>query len=449
MLNDTDMIGAAEDDDPEEPSRRDRKHDAWLTPISPRLAEVAEVIFEETERLRPQSATGRRPRSNALQDRHAIVTNLVANLVAVAFMPPLTDGTVRRVSVATSNTKRTRYDRNLPKQGWGEAVRALAEVGLVDQEAGRKLKAITTIEPTLVLRQRLEAASVTMADIGRELGGETIILKTRRTGDGRPGQLVDYEDTRATRLLRHDMERINGYLNAAVISVDGRRQPPFLLTRRYLTEVPQARPRFDLHGRIYDGFWIGMKGTERHHIRISGEACADCDFSSMGLRLAYLHAGVTPPDGDLYGGLEGLEIDPINDPYGSRRAAIKVAFNALLGRRDEMRALPRGVGAALGAGWHAGRFVEAASHRHAPIAHLFCRDTAIRLMHIESRILVHLLLDLIEQDVPALPIHDGILVPASKLDLAEQAMRTASRAIVGVAIPVKSEVLAPSHQSGL
>ena len=53
----------------------------------------------------------------------------------------------------------------------------------------------------------------------------------------------------------------------------------------------------------------------------------------------------------------------------------------------------------------------------------------------ESEILMMVLCDLMKQDIPALGLHDGLLVPVSKTDIALQVMRTASKAVVGVVLP--------------
>jgi hypothetical protein len=39
------------------------------------------------------------------------------------------------------------------------------------------------------------------------------------------------------------------------------------------------------------------------------------------------------------------------------------------------------------------------------------------------------------QDVPALPMHDGIMVPCSKAEAARRAMEEASEGIVGLKLP--------------
>ena len=52
--------------------------------------------------------------------------------------------------------------------------------------------------------------------------------------------------------------------------------------------------RFDLSGRLFGGFWQGLKRARRAGIRIDGEPVATIDYSSMFARLAYASKGVRP-----------------------------------------------------------------------------------------------------------------------------------------------------------
>jgi hypothetical protein len=99
--------------------------------------------------------------------------------------------------------------------------------------------------------------------------------------------------------------------------------------------------------------------------------------------------------------------------------------------------MPHEVKELLGPDWNATRLAAAIRNRHAPIKHLFNTGIGLRLMFTESTILVRILLDLMAQGIPALPIHDGIMVPASKLQPAMLAMRRASREVLGSELPIK------------
>ena len=63
-------------------------------------------------------------------------------------------------------------------------------------------------------------------------------------------------------------------------------------------EGDPERQRFDLSGRLFGGFWQGLKRARRAGIRIDGEPVATIDYSSMFARLAYASKGAEPPAGE-------------------------------------------------------------------------------------------------------------------------------------------------------
>jgi hypothetical protein len=69
------------------------------------------------------------------------------------------------------------------------------------------------------------------------------------------------------------------------------------------------------------------------------------------------------------------------------------------------------------------------------------QDLSLEFMFTESRILMTALRDLMSQGVPALPMHDGMMVPAGKAEAGRRAMERASRTICGVAIPVAEKAV--------
>jgi len=173
-----------------------------------------------------------------------------------------------------------------------------------------------------------------------------------------------------------------------------------------------------------------LKATEREHLRIDGEPIADLDFVSMFPNLAYRHVGKEPPPGDLYA-IEGLE---------DHRDGAKAALSALLSYDRDMQSLPPRLKAMLPDGWTAGRLKDAVAAKHPDLVPLLGADFGLDLMFTESRILMATLQRMMAEDVPALPMHDGIMVPGEKAVAAKRAMEAASEQIVGVqlAVGVKS-----------
>lgn len=413
----------------------DLKHDPWLTCAAPRLAELADDMFADIEAHRPE--TNRKPRADALHRRRLIAENLIANLVVLALRHES-----RQLMVSARNQALTRYDRrDFPRQVVTEVVGLMESTGLVSRSLGSRHGLRTAIRPTSAFLRRMGWAEIQAADVGMISGGETLILKSPAATRLAPKPLVDYRDTAETRHLRSEVERINEFLNAAGITVDGEPLAPFRLTRQFLLAAPNAPHTFDRHGRIYDGPWINMHRTERYRLQIAGEDLADLDFTAMFTQLAYLQAGAEPPTGDPYDGLPGLELHADDPRREVIRQGIKRGLNAFYFRKGWMTRLPAAVKQALGADWTATRFAAALRQRHAPIKHLFGTGIGLGLTFTESRILVHTLLDLMEQGVPALPVHDGIMVQSSKKELALAAMRRGALSIIGVELPVRAKAI--------
>lgn len=415
------------DRDEDSATGRDIHHDAWLTPASAGLQAVATSIFEELEASFPRPV---RQRSDAMNRRVAIVDNIVASLTLLAIRHP--QGA--RMAIMADNAKRTRYDRtNFSREVFMQLVGEMEKAGYLLRHKGLRGQARTTIEATPRFRLRVSGTEIR---IGRAGGAETIILKAS-AGRDRPKVLVNYEDTAETVAMRAEMRAVNDALGSASITVaeEFSITPPFI-TRRFQISGANAPHTFDQHGRLYGGMWQSLAKTERHRLRVNGEEIADLDFTGMFVQLAYLEAGLALPNSDPYEGVEGLP-----------RAAVKQGLSALLCRSGAMQRLPTDIKKIVGPDWNAERFGAALAERHPGIAHLFGKAIGLRLMKTESDILLAALRGLFAQGTPALPMHDGIMVPASKAEAARLAMAQASMEIVGIALPVVQKAVPPDAEN--
>lgn len=408
-----------EDQDEEEIAGADIHHDPWLIPSSPALKSLATSIFEQIEQ---SSSRPPRQRQDARDRRRAIMDNIVASLVLLVLHHA--EGT--RMAISAWNKAQTRYDRpKFPREVFMQTVGEMEDAALLVRRRGTRRQHRTTIEPTPSFRDRVTGLELGPMPIGREAGAETIILKAS-TGRGKPKVLIDYGDTSETEAMRADMQAVNAALNGSDLRLGGKPPTsPVFLTRRFQIDHPDAAHAFDQHGRLYGGPWINLPKTQRHLLRVNGEEVADLDFTGMFSQLAYLEAGLALPNSDPYGGIEGLSRD-----------AVKLGLSALLCRTGPMLRLPTELRKMLGREWNAERLSAAIAERHPGIAPLFGKGIGLKLMHTESRILMAALRRLFERGIPALPMHDGLMVPASKEAAARTAMARASMQIVGVALPV-------------
>jgi hypothetical protein len=242
-------------------------------------------------------------------------------------------------------------------------------------------------------------------------------------------RLVLYSDTEETIRLRAEVDRIAEVLNSAGIAYAGELVGPIALRRTYLLRSPHDLPRFNLSGRLWGGLWQTTRKSDRHLITIGGEDVADLDFSSMFAVLAYLRVTGRLPEGDPYA-IPGLE---------EHRDGAKMALLSLLSRTGPMKALSPELKAILPEGWTARHLVEIMSRHHRDIAHIFGTDAGVELMHTESNILMAILLELADRNIPALPMHDGINVKISDRGTALDVMQSVSENLLGVALPVNEK----------
>ncbi|KQU66660.1 hypothetical protein ASC75_08465 [Aminobacter sp. DSM 101952] len=406
-------------------SHRNVPFSPFLVPASASLVALADAIFEETESLR--LATGR-IRRDATERRREAVGTLVANVACLVVHFP--EGTL--LSLSARKDGATRYDRpKFPVDVLSGVWRAMEQLGLLVVHPGSRGQWRTTIAPSAILKERIrEARHRGPIEVTRRAGAETIILKAKARSD-RPKLLIDYADTDSTRAMRMGLEAVNALLSKADIRL-GEERPmvPVFLTRRFQIDSPEAAHTFDQHGRLYGGFWQSLPKTRRHLLRIEGEPVVDLDFAAMFVQLAYLHAGAAIPNSDPYGDIEGLP-----------RNAVKKAVASLLCRQGPMVRLPSDLRQLVGPEW-TGRKVEAAiRERHPAISHLIGIGLGLRLMFTESEIMLATLRVLIEQDIPALPMHDGIMVSTGHESAGRRAMAIGSMLIVGTALPVVRKVI--------
>jgi hypothetical protein len=174
---------------------------------------------------------------------------------------------------------------------------------------------------------------------------------------------------------------------------------------------------------------MNLKKDRRANIRINGEPIADLDFKNMFARLAYARVGQEPPPGDLYdvsGFLEGYD-------NKDHRDGIKQAFNSLLNgghaRSPELFDL-------LPDGATASKVRKAIQAKHPALAPILETSVGMRLMFMESQVLLAILERLMPQDIVALPIHDGLMVAQSQQTVAMRIMEDTALALLGIGMPV-------------
>lgn len=157
------------------------------------------------------------------------------------------------------------------------------------------------------------------------------------------------------------------------------------------------------HGRFYCPAQ-NIPASARSLSTLNGEQVVELDFCSMHVSLAYAMCGAK------------MEGDPYDIPGFTRqqgKLGLLTAFNATT-LRAAIAALTdrRGGRPVFTSGKEAARLLEKVKIRHAPIASMLCSDAGMKLMNLDSKIMLAAVDRLIAQGIPSIPIHDSILVPA-------------------------------------
>jgi len=408
-------------------------HDLWATAEGPALCSVVhEVIaaldaLDEARRahLKAAGKRVRMPHAVEVERRRAVVGNILANLLWFHHA-----GHVGRTRVIVSLAHHGRSMYRPPVFGQLSAIMyALEAAGYIVLHGADYIRWRPTISATTRLACLFDHSGATVADIGRRDDEQTIILRPRATYDknGRRVRhpLVDYDDTSESRAFRDEMARINDFLatrQITLVNADGvGAQPvlPWRLSRQFTTLDRSGEPApfasVLMHGRLYPrpDFYLN-DNTARSRLRIDGEPPAYLDFKSLHARFAYFDAGLEPPHaGDLY------RVPGFDEAH---REGIKRAFASMLARRSNRPDFNDEVMALFPEGTKAGDIHAAIRARHPGIADVFGRDKTLGYMFIDSTIMVAVLLKLADLGIPALPLHDGILVGQSAATTAKTVM---------------------------
>ncbi|MFK4561861.1 hypothetical protein ABIF94_002460 [Bradyrhizobium ottawaense] len=262
---------------------------------------------------------------------------------------------------------------------------------------------------------------VTPASFRREQEPEILILKAGRDEDGNAA-LMNYSDSPKTRTLRRRVQRINDWLLDADIELTGThdsarlgKEGEIIASYRRTVRRTFNNKSWQQGGRLSGGFWMTMPRKDRfRQIRMNGKPVADVDYQQLFPRLAYVRARAPQPTGDLY--------DVMGD--GTGRDGWKLLLNALLFTRGPLKRWPRGCSPLLPE-LNLKQALALLEQKHEPIAHLFGTGIGFELMFLESELLIAVVTHLFQSGIPALPLHDAVLVAEPNAEAAKAAMKHA------------------------
>ncbi|SFL46127.1 hypothetical protein [Methylobacterium pseudosasicola] len=234
------------------------------------------------------------------------------------------------------------------------------------------------------------------------------------------GDLVRYTDTRQTRRLAAELDRVNAHLGQVRISMptgEGWEHVGRVVRARHdgrgtwtgVTPTPRpevyrvfGRGRWDRHGRLY-GWWQNLPKGRRRELLINGEVSVEPDFATLHPRILYAARG------------HRLTHDPYETgthPRAEGKLALNVALNAKTMTAAASALMFRdGWGHTWG---YTHGLLKAVVKRNAPIAKDIGADRGVRCMAVDSAIAVDVIKACEKASVCVLPVHDSFIVPSSQ-----------------------------------
>lgn len=420
-----------------------RFFDPWLTVpneiAAPIIASLNTALDFTGDLAKPGGGGTPRRRKRRPQDAanlkamlHAIVANLAWEVVHGG------GALLVRLSKRQSTYARAGF------QLFPKLLMQLDRAGLLTLRKSRKAGIASNVEPTAEFRRAVLASGIGPGDfaLARDhKAGNVFITKStimHEQGGRRVTQCKRPPDAPPVHTAERECQQVNDIicgvhltrtsfdgpeeLDATVHALVGPGAPDFRgrTLRRYFHD-----PDLTTGGRLYGGWWQNLPRSQRHTIRIEGERVAIVDFASMFPRLAYVTAGKAPPHGDLYAGIAG------------ERDGIKRVFNAMLFRDTPLTKFPKGSRKHFPKGTTAAQVRAAIIRKHPTLGPILESGIGLRLMKLESDILVAVILAMASADVPALPLHDAVIVRQSDSQRAARIMQGEAARITGYHLPVE------------
>lgn len=397
-----------------------------------RIPELKDAIKEFTRHLMAQeSKLALRSRTRKDEDRRKFATTVEAvacNLLLLGIFP-----SNKALAVPLDNNMMwgaNRYRNPVYGQHFLSLLGLMERLKLLKKirtgfRVSKTIKALSLVEATTGFGKHFP--KVTSESFRREQEPEILILKEGKDDDDK-AVLVNYPESKRTRRFRNQVNRLNEHLMKADIELANARASirlgkdgEVIATYRRTLRRTFNNKSWQRGGRFSGGFWMTMTRADRfRRIHIGGKPVVDVDYQQLFPRLAYARARAPQPTGDLY--------DVTGD--GTGRDGWKLLLNALLFARGTLKRWPRECSPLL-PGLNFKHAVELLKEKHQPIAHLFGTGVGFELMFMESEMLITVVTHLFANGVPALPLHDAVIVARPHAKAAKAAMEEVFRLHTG------------------
>jgi hypothetical protein len=331
--------------------------------------------------------------------------------------------------------------------------------GFYDEDNSSRMSRIKA-KPKLIKLFDKYQLSITM--VKHDPNREIIVLKDS------DGEVIPYQETVTTRLYRSSLIPINIRLEIADLDLpipdvmhsellrhlakgnkDKRRRKPKSkknktkpnphpivtvdFTQKQLKRV-FIEGDFELGGRFYGGWWIGIPSKYRKYIRIDGRSTVELDYSQMHPTILYAMVDEVLI-GDPYM-LEGFD--------KKHRNKLKVVWNTMVNspnagvaKKSLQYDMPK---ASLPDGYDdLDDVFEAFQKKQVVISGYFFSDYGKKLQYFDSAIAECVMTVLLACDAVCLPVHDSFIVDYRHEELLCHVMEWAFRVHVGVQPKIKKD----------
>jgi hypothetical protein len=205
-----------------------------------------------------------------------------------------------------------------------------------------------------------------------------------------------------------------------------------------------SRGSLEKGGRFYRGWWQGIPERHRPHIRIDGNKVVEVDFSGVAPRIIYGQAGVSIPiDFDPY----NVGLDAWEGKKDHRRPLVKQFLNAMINDEDNVYRLGSAEAKILGLNHK--QLLKQIELTHAPISDSLQSGAGLNAQFIESIIAEKVMLDLLEQDVVVLPIHDSFIVRLGFANDLRESMQRNFKEVTGLDVGLDTDIVKVNGSFGM
>ncbi len=386
---------------------RDRFFSAWRVPATPKMQELIDQIIEQI--LDYETTFGIRKRKRKEADHKVFVETVTAVICDVVHY--YLSGELCEIAITRSKrilSAKDRYKAPAMNKTLPELLDMLSGpyFGLIEQQLGKEWKKErrTTINIAVPLLTLVHEHQISLEDIGYKSHRELIYLKEAKKDRRYKAKSIDYEDTPQTEFYRRRLGKINDLLERTEVTLNGVPQHD-----KFLRQIFTCGS-FNCGGRAFGGFWQSTSKQDRKKIQINGEPVIELDYGQINPMIAYGKADLEPPEGDLYT-VPGFE---------EHRDEIKTLLNCMFWADKPITRWPKGLKIK---GYSVREVTTAIEKHHLQIRDKFYCGHGHSLQHTESSILLAVLDELREKGIPALPIHDSVIIQEQYKGMTLEVMR--------------------------